>query len=185
MKILYFLFLTFVLFIFQLPICVPLSSCVHSWKSVSVAVRRAWLDVFISGGCAEAVMLTDSDCEIEHTVSALTQHFLCGKGSLQTELSSPGTAQPQAFYSGWHPLAPLLPPRLFSLHLFLQPRKSESLETCVWTDGPRPNRSPQLYGNQFPAMKMVAFFCRQGPQLSLHLLQTKTCLDTCWEHSKD
>lgn len=69
-------------------------------KAVSLAVRRAWLDVFISGACAEAVMLTDSDCEIEHTVSALTQHFLCGKGSLQTELSSPGTAQPQAFYSG-------------------------------------------------------------------------------------
>lgn len=45
-------------------------------------------------------MLTDSDCEIEHTVSALTQHFLCGKGSPQTELTSPGTAQPQAFYSG-------------------------------------------------------------------------------------
>lgn len=63
-------------------------------------VRRARLDVFISEGCAEAVMLTDSDREIEHTVSALTQHFLCGKGSPQAELSSPGTAQPQAFYSG-------------------------------------------------------------------------------------
>lgn len=64
-------------------------------------------------------MLTDSDCEIEHTVSALTQHFLCGKGSLQTELSSPGTAQPQAFYSGRLPLPPP-PPRLhlFSLPLF-------------------------------------------------------------------
>lgn len=52
-----------------------------------------WTYLF-RGGCAEAVMLTDSDCEIEHTVSALTQHFLCGKGSPQTERSSPGTAQP-------------------------------------------------------------------------------------------
>lgn len=141
-----------------------LLACAHE-RLFSLAVRRAWLDVFISGGCAEAVMLTDSDCEIEHTVSALTQHFLCGKGSLQTELSSPGTAQPQAFYFGWHPLAPPPPSQLFSLRLFLQPRKSESLETCVWTDGLRPNRSPQLYGNQFPAMKMVAFFSGQGPQL--------------------
>lgn len=121
------------------------------------------MDLF-RGACSEAVMLTDSDCEIEHTVSALTQHFLCGKGSLQTELGSPGTAQPQAFYSGWHP-HPLHPDTLPALFIasFLQPRKSESLETCVWTDGLRPNRSPQLYGNQFPAMKMVAFFSRQGP----------------------
>lgn len=47
---------------------------------------------------------------------------------------------------------------------FLQPRKSESLETCVWTDGLRPNRSPlSCMVISSPATKMVAFFSRQGP----------------------
>lgn len=64
-------------------------------------------------------MLTDSDCEIEHTVSALTQHFLCGKGSPQTELSSPGTAQPQAFYST--PPAPPTPSSPFHCFFFNNP----------------------------------------------------------------
>lgn len=54
----------------------------------SVVVRGTWFDIFISESWIEAVMLTDCNCEIEHTVSVLTQHFLCGKGSPQTELTS-------------------------------------------------------------------------------------------------
>lgn len=69
-------------------------------KNFLVVVRRAQFDVFVTESLVVAVMLTDCDCEIEHTVSALTQHFLCGKRSPQTELTSLGTAQPQAFYSG-------------------------------------------------------------------------------------
>ncbi len=69
-------------------------------KNFSVVVRRAQFDVFVKERWVVAVMLTDCDCEREHTVSALTQHFLCGKRSPQTELTSLGTTQPQAFYSG-------------------------------------------------------------------------------------
>lgn len=79
-------------------------------NSFFVVVRRAQFDVFVTESCVVAVMLTDCDCEIEHTVSALTQHFLCGKRSPQTELTSLCTAQPQAFYSGWHPALYPLPP---------------------------------------------------------------------------
>lgn len=57
-------------------------------KKFSVVVRGTWFDIFISESWIKAVMLTDCDCEIEHTVSVLTQHFLCGKGSPQTELTS-------------------------------------------------------------------------------------------------
>lgn len=69
-------------------------------KNFSVVVRRAQFDVFVTESWLVAVMLTDCDCEIEHTVSALTQYFLCGKRSLQTGLNSLSTAQPQAFYFG-------------------------------------------------------------------------------------
>lgn len=84
-----------------------------------MVVRRAQFDVFVTESWVVAVMLTDCDCEIEHTVSALTQHFLCGKRSPQTELNSLGTAQPQAFYSCWHPT--LYPFHPFSSLLFNNP----------------------------------------------------------------
>lgn len=71
-----------------------------------------------------AVMLTDCNCEREHTVSVLTQHFLCGKRSPQTGLlrrGSPalGAAQLQAFTPTKHP-APT-PRTPFSLPLFNNP----------------------------------------------------------------
>ena len=50
-------------------------------RNLSVVVRRAQSDVLVKESWAEAVMLTDCDCEIEHTVSALTQYFLCGERS--------------------------------------------------------------------------------------------------------
>lgn len=71
-----------------------------SYRSFSAVVRRAQFDVFVTQRGVVAVMLTDCDSEIEHTVSALTQYFLCGKRSPQTELTSLCTAQPQAFCSG-------------------------------------------------------------------------------------
>lgn len=83
-----------------------------------MVVRRAQFDLFVTESPVVAVMLTDCDCEIEHTVSALTQHVLCGKRSTQTELSSLGTAQPQAFYSDTPPYTPFHP---FSSILFNNP----------------------------------------------------------------
>lgn len=62
--------------------------------------RGAQFDVFVTESSVVAMILTDCDWEIEHIVSALTQHFLCGKRSPQPGLTSLGTAQPQAFYSG-------------------------------------------------------------------------------------
>ncbi|KAK5611569.1 hypothetical protein CRENBAI_014936 [Crenichthys baileyi] len=69
-------------------------------KNFFVLVRRAQCDVFVTESWLVALMLTDCNCEIEYTVSALTQHFLCGKRSLQTGIHSVGAAQPQALCSG-------------------------------------------------------------------------------------